>query len=69
MADFCDIHNDRTASWDTSYGLAPIFDMNLPEGALRACLMRSFAKATGMWVDVPGLSGRCSTTRDGTRAR
>jgi serine/threonine-protein kinase HipA len=33
------------------YGLAPIFDMNLPEGALRAYLMRSFAKATGTFDD------------------
>jgi hypothetical protein len=24
----------RLASWDTQFGLAPIFEMNLPEGAL-----------------------------------
>jgi len=41
----------RTASWNTQHGLAPIFDMNLPEGALRAYLMRSFAKATGTFDD------------------
>jgi serine/threonine-protein kinase HipA len=41
----------RTASWDTQHGLTPIFDMNLPEGALRAHLMRSFAKATGTFDD------------------
>jgi serine/threonine-protein kinase HipA len=41
----------RTASWNTQYGLLPIFDMNLPEGALRAYLMRSFAKATGTFDD------------------
>lgn len=41
----------RTASWNTQYGLAPIFDMNLPEGALRAYLMRTFAKATGTFDD------------------
>jgi serine/threonine-protein kinase HipA len=41
----------RTASWDSAYGLAPIFDMNLSEGALRAHLMRSFAKATGSFDD------------------
>jgi serine/threonine-protein kinase HipA len=41
----------RTASWDTQHGLAPIFDMNLPEGALRAYLTRSFAKATGSFDD------------------
>ena len=50
----------RTASWDTAYGLAPIFDMNLPEGALRAYLMRSFAKATGSFddFDLLGVVGR-----------
>src|SRR5215216_4211899 len=42
----------RTASWNTQHGLAPIFDMNLPEGALRAYLMRSFAKATGTFDDL-----------------
>lgn len=41
----------RTASWDTEHGLAPIFDMNLPEGTLRAHLVRSFAKATGTFDD------------------
>ncbi|MPZ40589.1 MAG: type II toxin-antitoxin system HipA family toxin [Rhizobiales bacterium] len=41
----------RIASWDTAHGLAPIFDMNLPEGALRAHLMRTFAKATGSFDD------------------
>ncbi|MGQ0685655.1 type II toxin-antitoxin system HipA family toxin [Bradyrhizobium sp.] len=42
----------RTASWNTQHGLAPIFDMNLPEGALRAYLVRSFAKATGTFDDL-----------------
>ncbi len=37
----------RVQSWDTPRGLAPIFDMNLPEGALRERLLRQFAKATG----------------------
>jgi serine/threonine-protein kinase HipA len=41
----------RTASWNTQYDLLPIFDMNLPEGALREYLMRSFAKATGTFDD------------------
>ena len=41
----------RTASWNTQHGFAPIFDMNLPEGALRAYLVRSFAKATGTFDD------------------
>jgi len=55
----------RTASWDTHYGLAPIFDMNLPEGALRAHLMRSFAKATGTFddFDLLGVVGRTQIGR------
>jgi serine/threonine-protein kinase HipA len=55
----------RTASWDTPYGLAPIFDMNLPEGALRAYLMRSFAKATGSFddFDLLGVVGRTQIGR------
>jgi serine/threonine-protein kinase HipA len=55
----------RTASWDIPYGLAPIFDMNLPEGALRAYLMRSFAKATGTFddFDLLGVVGRTQIGR------
>ena len=55
----------RTASWDTPYGLTPIFDMNLPEGALRAYLMRSFAKATGSFddFDLLGVVGRTQIGR------
>jgi len=55
----------RTASWDTPHGLAPIFDMNLPEGALRAYLMRSFAKATGSFddFDLLGIVGRTQIGR------
>ena len=41
----------RTASWNTDAGLTPIFDMNLPEGALRAHLVRRFGKATGAAFD------------------
>jgi serine/threonine-protein kinase HipA len=37
----------RVQSLDTRFGLAPIFEMNLPEGALRARLIRMFAKAAG----------------------
>src|SRR5207237_700823 len=37
--------------WNTQHGLAPIFDINLPERALRAYLVRSFAKATGTFDD------------------
>ncbi|HWZ45874.1 MAG TPA: type II toxin-antitoxin system HipA family toxin [Candidatus Saccharimonadales bacterium] len=42
----------RLASWNTSYGLAPIFEMNLPEGALRERLRLAFAKATGTFDDL-----------------
>lgn len=41
----------RTASWNADFGLLPIFDMNLPEGALRALLSRRFAKAVGTFDD------------------
>jgi serine/threonine-protein kinase HipA len=41
----------RTASWDTLNGLAPIFEMNLPEGVLRERLMRRFAKTLGSFDD------------------
>jgi serine/threonine-protein kinase HipA len=46
----------RTASWDTPGGLAPIFEMNLPEGALRERLMRRFAKTIGSFDDFDLLS-------------
>ncbi len=42
----------RVQSWDQASGLAPIFDMNLPEGALRARLNRRFAKAAGRLDDL-----------------
>ncbi len=42
----------RTASWNTSIGLAPIFEMNLPEGALRERLRLAFGKATGSFDDI-----------------
>ncbi len=42
----------RTASWNVPFGLTPIFQMNLPEGALRAYLLRQFAKATGAFDDL-----------------
>jgi serine/threonine-protein kinase HipA len=55
----------RTASWNTSSGLAPIFDMNLPEGSLRAYLTRNFAKATGTFddFDLLGVVGRTQIGR------
>src|ERR1039457_18498 len=37
----------RLPSWDVPFSLAPIFEMNLPEGALRGRLRLAFAKATG----------------------
>ena len=46
----------RVQSWDTRFGLAPIFEMNLPEGALRERLVRRFAKATGRFDDIDLLS-------------
>jgi serine/threonine-protein kinase HipA len=42
----------RVESWDTDLGLPPIFEMNLPEGALRERLQRMFAKAAGSFDDV-----------------
>lgn len=42
----------RLASWDSDFGLAPIFEMNLPEGALRERLRMAFAKATGAFDDL-----------------
>ncbi|MGY3581539.1 serine/threonine-protein kinase HipA [Bradyrhizobium sp. USDA 4341] len=41
----------RSASWNFDFGLLPIFDMNLPEGALRTEIQRRFAKATGSFDD------------------
>ena len=41
----------RTASWNSSNGLAPIFEMNLPEGALRRRLSLRFAKTLGSFDD------------------
>lgn len=46
----------RLASWDAAYGVAPIFEMNLPEGALRERLRMAFAKATGSFDDLDLLS-------------
>jgi serine/threonine-protein kinase HipA len=55
----------RVSSWDTAYGLAPVFEMNLPEGALRARLMRRFAKAAGRFddLDLLGVVGRTQIGR------
>ena len=55
----------RLASWDTAYGVAPIFEMNLPEGALRERLRMAFAKATGTFddLDLLGIVGRSQLGR------
>lgn len=42
----------RLASWNQEWGIHPIFEMNLPEGALREKLRLSFAKATGAFDDL-----------------
>lgn len=46
----------QTASWSWSHGLAPFFEMNLPEGALRERLRLEFAKAAGTFDDFDLLS-------------
>ena len=47
-------------SWDWDYGLLPIFEMNLPEGVLRARLQKQFAKALGHFdgLDLLAITGR-----------
>lgn len=42
----------RLASWNQTFGLHPIFEMNLPEGYLRERLRLDFAKATGTFDDL-----------------
>jgi len=42
----------RTASWNIPIGVAPIFEMNLPEGALRERLRLAFAKATSSFYEL-----------------
>jgi len=42
----------QLASWNSHHGLLPIFDMNLPEGALRARLSASFAKPSKSFDDI-----------------
>lgn len=55
----------RLASWDTAFGIAPIFEMNLPEGPLRERLRLAFAKATGTFddLDLLGIVGRSQMGR------
>src|ERR1700723_1271766 len=55
----------RLSSWDTYFGVAPIFEMNLPEGALRERLRLAFAKATGTFdeFDLLSIVGRSQVGR------
>lgn len=55
----------RLSSWDSQFGLAPIFEMNLPEGALRERLRLAFAKAAGTFddFDLLGIIGRSQIGR------
>lgn len=55
----------QLASWDTVLGIAPIFEMNLPEGALKERLRLAFAKATGTFdeLDLLGVVGRSQMGR------
>src|SRR5258708_486975 len=55
----------RLASWDTPFGLAPVFEMNLPEGALRERLRLAFAKPTGTFddLDLLAIVGRSQVGR------
>jgi serine/threonine-protein kinase HipA len=46
----------RLASWDNAWGIHPIFEQNIPEGALRERLRQAFAKATGTFDDFDLLS-------------
>src|ERR1700684_1996159 len=55
----------RLPSWDVPFGLPPIFEMNLPEGALRERLRLAFAKATGTFdeFDLLSIVGRSQVGR------
>jgi len=55
----------RLSSWDMPFGLAPIFEMNLPEGMLRERLRLAFAKATGTFddLDLLAIVGRSQVGR------
>src|SRR5271154_2315050 len=46
----------RLESWSVPFGLLPVFEMNLPEGALRERLRLAFAKATGTFDEFNLLS-------------
>ena len=55
----------RLPSWDVTFGLPPIFEMNLPEGVLRERLRLAFAKATGTFdeFDLLSIVGRSQVGR------
>ncbi len=55
----------RLPSWSVSFGLPPIFEMNLPEGFLRERLRLAFAKAAGSFdeFDLLGIVGRSQVGR------
>jgi serine/threonine-protein kinase HipA len=55
----------RLPSWESPFGLAPIFEMNLPEGVLRERLRLAFAKATGTFddLDLLAIVGRSQVGR------
>lgn len=46
----------RLESWNAPFSMLPIFEMNLPEGALRERLRLAFAKATGTFDEFDLLS-------------
>jgi len=55
----------RLPSWNVTFGLPPIFEMNLPEGFLRERLRLAFAKATGAFdeFDLLSIVGRSQIGR------
>ena len=55
----------RLPSYNVPFGLLPIFEMNLPEGALRERLRLTFAKATGTFdeFDLLSIVGRSQVGR------
>ena len=55
----------RLESWSVPFGLPPVFEMNLPEGALRERLRLTFAKATGRFdeFDLLAIIGRSQVGR------
>src|SRR5579863_4308872 len=55
----------RLPSWDVTFGLPPIFEMNLPEGVLRERLRLAFAKATDTFdeFDLLSIVGRSQVGR------